>query len=326
MITPRIAITMGDPRGIGPEILSALTVAPRRWPKGIFLVLGDDRILRWRTPLRSVLPQKIEKGEPFPTRPGIYLLSLTSCSPKSLSPKEAAKASFLYIQKATRLALQGKVDAIATGPVDKKAITTSGQKFLGHTEYMAQQSERREVTMMFAGPQLKVSLVTLHIPLNQVAQSLERGKILRTARQTFEALQIYFKIKQPRLALAALNPHAGEGGLTGREEERILKPAVTLAQAQGIDLQGPFPADTLFHHAVQGRFDAVIALYHDQALIPAKLLNFEKTVNVTLGLPFIRTSVDHGVAYDIAGRGIASSESMLAAIHLAVKMVKTKGK
>ncbi|MBI4208610.1 MAG: 4-hydroxythreonine-4-phosphate dehydrogenase PdxA [Deltaproteobacteria bacterium] len=317
MKTPRIAITMGDPRGIGPEIIAALMANPQRLPKGIYLVLGDDQILSGRG---------AQKTDRSPTKPGFYILPVTSYAPKSLSPQKAAQASFLYIQKAADLALDGGADAIVTGPVDKKAITASGQKFSGHTEYLAGRSGSKEVTMMFVGPRLKVSLVTLHIPHHRVAQELDRSKILKTARQTLEALQTYFKIRKPKLALAALNPHAGEGGLTGKEEKEILMPAVAQAQAHGINLQGPFPADTLFHRAVQGEFDAVISLYHDQALIPAKLLDFEKTVNVTLGLPFIRTSVDHGVAYDIAGRGIASSESMFAALRLAVKMAKTKGR
>lgn len=308
---------MGDPKGIGPEILIDLFSKRSLLPSAVYLLLGDAQIL---SPLRG----KVWDSEEPPSRPGTYIVPVTSIPKRALSSKKGAKASLDYIEKGAQLALDRKVDAIVTGPVDKKGISRLGKRFTGHTEYLARRSKVEDPAMMFVGPSLKVSLVTVHLPLHQVSKCLNPKRIVKTAERTSEALKGYFAIQEPRLALAALNPHAGEEGLLGQEEREVLQPAMVQARRKRIHLEGPFPADTLFWRAAQGEFDAVIALYHDQGLIPAKLLDFDKTVNVTLGLPFIRTSVDHGVAYDIAGKGIASSESLRSAIQLAVRMAKTR--
>jgi 4-hydroxythreonine-4-phosphate dehydrogenase len=243
--------------------------------------------------------------------------------PGEISPQEGSRASFAYLEMAGRMALEGKVEAIVTAPVSKEAIHGAGIPFRGHTEYLAEISRTREYVMMLAGEQLKVALVTTHIPLWAVAKLIREKKILSVIEVTSRGLQAYFDLSTPRMAVAALNPHAGEGGLFG-EEERIISRAVQRARDQGLCVSGPWPADSLFHRAQQGEFDAVVCMYHDQGLIPLKLLHFDTAVNVTLGLPFIRTSVDHGVAYDIAGKGVANSRSMIEAIRLAARMAGIK--
>ena len=243
--------------------------------------------------------------------------------PSEISPQEGSRASFAYLEMAGRMALEGKVEAIVTAPVSKEAIHGAGIPFRGHTEYLAEISGTKEYVMMLAGERLKVALVTTHIPLWAVAKLIQERKILSVIEVTSRGLQAYFNLRTPRMAVAALNPHAGEGGLFG-EEERIICRAVQSARDEGLCVSGPWPADSLFHRAQQGEFDAVICMYHDQGLIPLKLLHFDTAVNVTLGLPFIRTSVDHGVAYDIAGKGVANPSSMVEAIRLAARMAGIK--
>lgn len=323
---PLIAIAMGDPRGIGPEVV-VKALGHRSLHRTCFpLILGDSSVL-----LRTVKTLKlgltlvrVEEGSPLEGSPGtLTLLPLSRLRSGNITDEEGAHASFLYLEKAGKMAMEGKVEAIVTGPVSKEAIARSGIPFRGHTEYFARLSGVKEFVMMLVGKKLKVALVTTHLPLNKVSQSLDEEKILSVVEITCRALQDDFGMRAPRVSVSALNPHAGEGGLFG-QEEKIIARAIRRAKEKGWSVSGPWPADTLFHRAVRGEFDAVVCMYHDQGLIPLKLLHFDSAVNVTLGLPFIRTSVDHGVAFDIAGKGIASSRSMEEAIRMAAGMAQRK--
>jgi 4-hydroxythreonine-4-phosphate dehydrogenase len=283
---PRIALTVGDPAGIGPEIVAK--------------TCADTRVL--------------DVCEPVAYGPGVG----ASFEAGVLSA-DAGRAGYQAICDAVRDAVSGKVDGIATAPVNKLAFAHAGLPWKGHTDLLAHLTGTSRVAMMFWSEPLKVVLATVHIPLVDVATALTRevadGIIALTARELPR-----FGVPRPRLALAGLNPHAGEDGLLGTDEQRVLVPAVDAARRSGIDIQGPFPGDTVFVRASRGEFDAVIACYHDQGLIPVKLLAFGRAVNVTLGLPIIRTSVDHGTAFDIAGKGIADPSSMIEATLLAARL------
>jgi len=327
---PVIAITMGDPRGIGPEVVAK---ALGRIPPQVCspLIVGDSHILAKILRLTGSSLKVIEAEEGVQNfRPGsIPVLSLSQFSgwkiPGSIPPEESSRASFAYIAKAAELALQGKVEAIVTAPVSKESINGAGIPFRGHTEYLAEVSRTKKFVMMLTGKRLRVALVTTHLPFREVPRYLREGKIRSVIEITGQALKDYFGVKNPRIAVAALNPHAGESGLFG-QEELIISRAVRQANGKRSLVSGPWPADTVFYRAQKGEFDAVVCMYHDQGLIPLKLLHFAEAVNVTLGLPFIRTSVDHGVAYDIAGRGIASSRSMEEAILMAARLARQKRK
>jgi 4-hydroxythreonine-4-phosphate dehydrogenase len=283
---PRIALTVGDPAGIGPEIVAK--------------TCADARVQRVCEPV----PYGPDAGAAF--------------TPGQLSA-EAGRAAYDVLCAAVRDAVSGTVDGIATAPVNKLAFARAGLPWKGHTDLLAHLTGASRVAMMFWSEPLKVVLATVHIPLAEVPAALTpdlAGEIIAlTARELPR-----FGIARPRLALAGLNPHAGEDGLLGREEQRVLAPAVSAARQSGIDVQGPFPGDTVFVRASRGEFDAVIACYHDQGLIPVKLLAFGRAVNVTLGLPIIRTSVDHGTAFDIAGKGVADPSSMIEATLLAARL------
>ena len=228
-----------------------------------------------------------------------------------------------YITEAARLCITGEAAAMATAPINKEALNRAGHKYPGHTELLAELTGTGDFVMMLAGDRLRVTLVTIHEALKNVPQLVTFDKVLSTIRITHRDVDRYFR-KNPRIAVLALNPHCGEGGLFGDEEERVIKPAVEAARREGINCVGPLSADTLFHFAVEGGYDAVVCMYHDQGLIPLKLLHFEDGVNVTLGLPIIRTSVDHGTAYDLAGSGKASDASMAAAIRMAAEMADVR--
>ncbi len=327
---PLIAITMGDPRGIGPEVVVKALARDSLNQICSPFILGDANVLQRTIEILGLGMKavKVEMGPPFEPLPGgLPVLSLSELLPGKGSGEipagEGARASFLYAEKAGKMAMEGRVKAIVTAPVSKEAISRAGIPFQGHTEYFAGISGAKEFVMMLAGDRLKVALVTTHLALNEVSKSLSEEKILSVIEITGQGLQDYFGLKTPRIAVTALNPHAGEGGLFGKEE-RIISRAIQRAGDRGLAVSGPWPADSLFHRAVGGEFDVVVCMYHDQGLIPLKLLHFDTAVNVTLGLPFIRTSVDHGVAYDIAGKGVASSRSMEEAIRLAAEMAKRK--
>ena len=336
---PIIAITMGDPRGIGPEVVAKALAQRTLQQICVPLVLGDLELLSRTVEGLSLglkvtavdeglikeLPNLLLEG-PSGVLP-VFPLSRLSMekSPGEIPPEESSRASFAYIEKAAAMALRGEVAAMATAPVSKEAIARCGIPFRGHTEYLAEISGTREFVMMLAGERLKVSLVTTHLPLREVAGLLREEKILSVIEITGKGLQECYQIRSPRIAVTALNPHAGEGGLFGKEEY-IISQAIQRARKEGWFVSGPWPADSLFHRAEQGEFDAVVCMYHDQGLIPLKLLHFDSAVNVTLGLPFIRTSADHGVAYDIAGKGLANARSMEEAIRLAALMAERKSR
>jgi 4-hydroxythreonine-4-phosphate dehydrogenase len=333
MEKPVIAITMGDPTGVGPEVIVRALAEPEIAGICRPLVLGDVAAMERAI---AVTGEHLEfetvssgaiGGE---TAPGVVqLLPLSRLTIEEMEygrPGMAAgQAMYSYIASAARLCLAGEVAAMTTGPISKEALNRAGHNYPGHTELLAELTEARQFVMMLAGERLKVTLVTIHEALKDVPRLLTVDRILSTILITHHDLHRYFR-KNPRIAVLALNPHCGEGGLFGDEEERIIQPAIAAARTEGIDAVGPLSADTLFHFASQGAYDAVVCMYHDQGLIPLKLLHFDDGVNVTLGLPIIRTSVDHGTAYDLAGSGRASFRSMSAAIRMAVDMAKTRFK
>jgi 4-hydroxythreonine-4-phosphate dehydrogenase len=231
-----------------------------------------------------------------------------------------------YIEEAARWVRNRRLDAMTTCPIHKQAIHDAGYSFSGHTELLAHLAKASLVAMMFVGPKWKVVLVTTHLPLHEVAKRITKERVLSIIQLTREGLKKYFGIPQPRVAVLGLNPHAGEGGLLGKEEKENIIPAIEKARSQGIKVRGPFPADSFFNLSVSFSFDVVVAMYHDQGLIPIKMFDFERSVNFTLGLPFIRTSVGHGTAYDIAGKGLADPNNLINAILLASNLSKLKKK
>ena len=288
MSLPRIAITTGDPAGIGPEIAAKAAADPRVQTACVPLIYGATT--------------------PFP--------------PGTLSAG-AGQAAYETILRAVRDAKSGGVQAIATAPINKEALALAGLPWRGHTDMLAALTNTRDVAMMFHSEKLMVVLATIHIPLSEVPAALTEESIGTVIRLTAGAMPM-FGIDQPRIALAGLNPHAGEHGVIGQEEDRVLAPAVQIGRKRGVDITGPWPGDTVFTRAVRGEFDVVIACYHDQGLIPVKLIAFGEAVNVTLGLPIIRTSVDHGTAFDIAGKGVADHGSMVAAVLLAARLARAR--
>lgn len=244
---------------------------------------------------------------------------------RNLSRRACGQASLDYIEAATGAVQAGLCDALVTGPICKENIRRAGSKYPGHTEMLAGLVGLRSKTfLMMVGSRLRVSLVTLHEPLSRVPSLLSKSLLLQAIQNTHDALRDCFGIQRPRLAVAGFNPHAGEGGLFGKEEGAKIIPAVKTARRKGLNVSGPLPPDSVFYQALQGHFDAVVSLYHDQGLIPVKLLHFEDAVNMTLGLPFVRTSVDHGTAFDIAWQGKANPASLIAAGKLAARLARKK--
>jgi len=300
---------MGDPAGIGPEV--AVRACARLARVARFVMVGD----------RTVLDAAARRFDTDRKSPVVEVSSLAAADRRAGRPTPAgARAAYDAILRAVALVQSGEADAIVTAPVSKHAIQSLGIEFPGHTEVIARLAGNAEVRMMMHGASLRLVLVTTHIRLADVPHALTTERVVRTAEIAAQSLKRDFGIARPRLALAGLNPHAGEGGAFGDEEIRVLAPAVERARASGVRLDGPHSPDTVFFRARRGEFDAVISLYHDQGLIPFKLVHFHDGVNVTLGLPFPRTSPDHGTAYDIAGRGVADTSSMAAAIRLAAVM------
>ncbi len=325
-----VAITMGCPVGIGPEIICRLFTSNDMACAGQAIVVGDDGVLRQAADLLQMqidivpwLPgQPIVKG----TLPVVQVGSVGS-SPVSWSQPNPAtgKAMGQYIIEAVNLIDAHHCNALVTCPISKKSLQQSGYSYPGHTEMLAALTGTGKVRMMMAGPRLKVVLVTIHEPLCRVCGLLSRQEIGNCIKMTRTSLQQDFGIANPRIAVAGLNPHGGEDSLFGDEEALIIAPAVAENSEQG-DVSGPWPPDTVFYKAATGQFDAVIAMYHDQGLIPFKLLHFHDGVNVTLGLPLVRTSVDHGTAYDIAGRNIADPSSLAAALTMAQIIVANRAR
>lgn len=322
-------ITMGDPAGIGPEIIIKAVI------DGQFdaildqiVVAGDVAILQRAAKIFNLeaMPQTAVDGEVVLTigQRELRVCPLSCLDPATIPFGEISaacgKAMLDYIEWACEQCRSGNGRAMITAPIQKEAIRAAGCEFPGHTELLAERCGVDKVVMMLGGQRLKVCLVTTHLALRDVPAAVTADEIDATLRVTDSAFRQHFTEAAPRIAVLALNPHAGEGGMFGDEEQRIIAPAIARAKAAGMDVSGPHSADTLFHFAVQGEYDAVVCMYHDQGLIPLKLLHFDDGVNVTLGLPIIRTSVDHGTAYDLAGTGRSSAESLVAAVHMAVQM------
>ena len=329
---PRITITMGDPAGIGPEVILKALLQGDVYQICRPIVLGDINVLRMVSKKLGPLSfHTIETPSEVTGNPGLVdVISVSNLKRDSFVPGRptvpGGKAMVDYIIKAVDFNKDGQVSAMVTCPISKELMHKAGYRFDGHTELLANLTNTRDYGMMLANESLRVSLVTIHCALKEVPQRLNKGLILKTIRLTYRTLEEDFAIKKPHVAVAGLNPHAGEAGLFGLEDKEIIQPAVDEAKTEGLLVDGPFPADTIFYHAINGKFDAVVAMYHDQGLIPVKLLHFSDSVNITLGLPIVRTSVDHGTAYDIAGKGVADPSSLMAAIRMAAKIANARRK
>ena len=328
---PLIGITMGDPAGVGPEIIVKALADDSIYASCRPVVLGDEAILS----LAIGRSQEKMSFEVVPTpseaksTPGkIDLLSLSELKGDDTAPGrptvEGGRAMVNYVIRAVEMIKKEKLGAMVTCPINKALMHRAGHPYEGHTQLISQLTETPDCVMMLAGARLRVALATIHCSLSEVPAILNTALVHKTITITARGLQEDLGLKRPRLAVAGLNPHAGESGLFGREDEKIIRPAVHMARDEGYRVVGPLPSDTLFYKAANGQFEAVVAMYHDQGLIPLKLLHFSDAVNVTLGLPIVRTSVDHGTAYDIAGTGRADPSSLKAAIRMAVTMVRNR--
>ena len=326
---PPLAMTMGDPAGIGPEL--ALAAWRDRTPEAPFVVFAAPGILAAAARRAGIAAPIIETdpagaGAAFPAGlPVVPLKSAVEDAPGCPDATNAA-ATIESIERAVEAVRQGEARAVVTNPIAKATLYQAGFKHPGHTEYLGELARAWGApafpVMMIWSETLKVVPVTIHIPLAEAPGALTAELIIRTARIVDRDLRVRFGVARPRLALAGLNPHAGEGGAMGREEITIIKPAIEALKAEGIDAVGPLPADTMFHARARARYDVALTMYHDQGLIPVKTLAFDEGVNVTLGLPFIRTSPDHGTAFDIAGKGLANPASLIAALRLADRLTR----
>lgn len=314
-----LALTMGDPAGIGGEI------AAKAWASGaarrpFFCIDDPARLASYGVPVAEIASPG-DAAAVFADALPVIREPLAAPAPPGAPAEANAGAVIRSIERAVALAMAGEAAAVVTNPINKKALYDgAGFAYPGHTEFLAALGGVERSVMMLAAPGLRVVPVTIHIALAEVPARLTGAEIIDTARITHEALRRDFGVEAPRLALAGLNPHAGEGGAMGTEDRDVIAPAVAALRAEGIDARGPLPADTMFHEAARAGYDAALCMYHDQALIPVKMLDFAKGVNVTLGLPFIRTSPDHGTAYDIAGRGVADPTSLIEALNMADAM------
>ena len=320
-----LALTLGDPSGIGPEII-AKAWQQRSADSQPFVVIGDFATLAAAVggdALVHRVTSVAQAATVFPTAIPLIDLPLAEPALPGEPSATAAPAIIAWIEKAVELALKGQVSAIVTAPIAKATLYAAGFSFPGHTEFLGKLTEhadyagQRGPVMLLAAKDLRTTLVTIHTPLAKVSAQLTTEAIIQVTTVTAQALNSDFGIPEPRIAISGLNPHAGEGGGIGREEIEIITPAIAALNAQGINAAGPHPADSLFHPDARTKFDAVVCMYHDQALIPVKMLDFWGGVNITLGLPIVRTSPDHGTAFDIAGQGIARPDSLIAAIQAA---------
>jgi 4-hydroxythreonine-4-phosphate dehydrogenase len=328
----KLAVTMGDPGGIGPEIIVKAISSTEVRRCCIPIVIGDPSVMEealafFKHPLKLKIIRSPKDSKPDgrviemiinPLLPPFGKGGMGGFEKNRPTP-EGGRAAAGCIQEAVQLALKKLVDGIVTAPISKEALKMAGLKWLGHTEMLADLTHTKDYAMMLVGGPLRVILVTIHTALRNVPDLITKGKIVRTIRLAKKACDM-LGIRRPRIAVAGLNPHAGEKGIFGDEEIRKIIPAVREAVKGGIPVSGPYPPDTIFHKAYCGDVDIIVSMYHDQGLIPLKMIAFEKGVNVTVGLPFIRTSPDHGTAYDIAWRGIADPSSMIEAIKLAAKL------
>jgi len=327
---PVIGVTMGDAAGIGPEIVVKTLADPEIRKAAKFIIFGMNEQLCYAADAAEIEPfwgrhqhEKISREYPYKVVVADYDEYSVPSWIRGPS-KVAGEASIRFCLDAIEAAKDGIIDAVVTAPISKTSWKLAGATWPGHTEMFAKRCKSKRKAMMFVAGPLKVALATIHEALFEVRHKFNIGCVFEPIDLLNDALKQYFHIENPKIGVAALNPHAGENGQFGDEEERIISPAILLAQEQSINCLGPFPADTIFLQAVQGEFDAVVAMYHDQAMIPVKLLGFEQAVNITIGIPIIRTSPAHGTAFDIAGRNLASPAGMKAAILTAIQMAKTK--
>jgi 4-hydroxythreonine-4-phosphate dehydrogenase len=326
---PLLAITMGDPAGIGPEVVLKALRHSDVYERCRPLVLGDRRILEraaaWlgATDIGYDLVEQPADGR---YRAGaVTLLDMANAAPDACPVGQvgaaAGRAAVEYVFRACDLVLAGAADAVVTAPLNKAAMNLAGFAYAGHTELLTERTNAQQVSMLLVGPQLRVVHVSTHVALAEAIRRVTPERVLATIELAHRSC-VALGIAAPRIAVAGLNPHAGEGGLFGDEEDRTIVPAIAAARARGWDVSDPQPPDTVFLRATRGIYDIVVAMYHDQGHVPMKLLAFDSGVNVSVGLPIIRTSVDHGTAFDIAGTGQASEASLLAAIDVAVRMVR----
>ncbi len=330
---PPLAISIGDPSGIGPDVALAAWLRRNELSLSPFAVLADPlqlaaRVRHLRLEVEMEVISTISAASSVFVRalPVLPLKNKLTDSVGMPLPQNAA-GIIEAIERAVALTLKGEASAVVTCPISKKPLYEAGFQHPGHTEFLAELASKhlgKPVTpvMMLAGPQLRAVPVTIHIPLSEVPVRLNTADIIEVSRITATELRERFGISAPRLAISGLNPHAGEGGAMGKEDDAIILPAIEALRREGINARGPLPADTMFHAPAHATYDAAVCMYHDQALIPAKALAFDETVNVTLGLPFIRTSPDHGTAFDIAGQGVARPDSLVAAIRLAQELAR----
>jgi len=329
-----IGVSMGDPTGIGPEVtVKALldkSIRKKIFPvifgdKGVLAKLAEDIGLKVRFREISTLDnlKSIALGERELLVKSISNLKMTRLR-YGRPDRNCGRAMVNYVKGAVKACLDGYVHAIVTAPINKEIINEAGFRYGGHTEMIAELTGAKEFTMMFVSKHFKVSLVTIHVPLKDVSMKITPQRIYKVGLLTWKTLRQYFGLKNPKIGVCGLNPHAGEGGIFGDEEKDMIYPAIVSMRSIGIDAEGPLSPDTAFWKAYNKQFDAIIAMYHDQGLIPVKLVDFDNAVNLTIGIPIIRTSPDHGTAYNIAGKGVADPSSMKAAIELAYQMYLTK--
>jgi len=327
---PVIGITMGDAAGIGPEIVVKALADPDIRKAAKFVVFGMNEQLCYVADAAEIEPfwgrhqhEKISREYPFKVVVADYDEYSVPSWIKGPS-RIAGEASIRFCLDAIDAALAGIIDAVVTAPVSKTSWKLAGAEWPGHTEMLAERCKSPQKAMMFIAGPLRLALATIHEALFEVRHKFTIGCVFEPIDLLNDALKTYFDLLSPKIGVAALNPHAGEDGQFGDEEKRIIMPAINLARHHGIDCAGPYSADTLFLRAARGEFDGVVAMYHDQGMIPVKLLNFARAVNVTIGIPIVRTSPCHGTAFDIAGRNIADPTSLKSAINTAIHMVKTK--
>jgi 4-hydroxythreonine-4-phosphate dehydrogenase len=316
MAGKRLALTVGDPAGIGPEVVLRALASPDR-PAAECIVYG---------PLEALVERGRLFGLRLPQELGARVVDVPLEHPVALGETSAAagRVAAEAVLRGVRDAREGRVDALVTAPLSKAALHAAGYPWPGHTEMLAEAAGVRDVAMLFVGGPLRVALLTIHRSLSSVAGALSPDEVRRVARLVHRELP-RFGAARRRIGVCGLNPHAGEGGLLGSEDKDVLAPAIAGLRAEGLDVAGPFAADSLFVRAARGEFDAVLACYHDQGLIPVKLLAFNRSVNVTLGLPFVRTSVDHGTGFDIVEQGVADPTSLIEAMKLAVVLADAAG-